>query len=163
MLLLLLKIILLWEIFNWNREVMCFLAGLKASAFDVQLNKTCFSKFNPFSFFFFFSAVQMTCGHNSTLSSCLFLSFLKSITNWLSPKIGLNWKCASVSRRKINFPWTQIVPRSSCRHHYVFFSQWSLLKIIQYSVISVTIPALKQADVFSWADIVAPATEDKYS
>lgn len=55
-LLLLLKIILLWETFNWSWEAMCFPAGLKASTFDVQLNKTCFSKFNPFFYFFFCTA-----------------------------------------------------------------------------------------------------------
>lgn len=86
------------------------------------------------------------------------------IHHWLT--FSKNWaelKVCFCQQKEKKFSFNTNSPKVKLQALLCIFFQWSLLKIIQYSVISVTIPALKQADVFSWADIVAPATEDKYS
>lgn len=126
---------------------MCFPAGLKASTFDVQLNKTCFSKFNPF-FLFFFSALQMTCGHNSILSSCLLFSFLKSFTDLTFSKNLAELEVCFCYQKESKLSLNTTSPKVKLQTSLCIFFQLCILKIIQYSVISVKIPALKQADVF---------------
>lgn len=139
---------------------MCFPAGLKASTFDVQLNKTYLNKFNPFFIFFFFcTEIDLWAQFHFKLT----LTFvLFEIHPWLTFSKNLaGLKVCFCYQKENKFSLNTNSPKVKLQTSLCIFFQWSVLKIIQYSVISVKIPALKQADVFSWADIVAPAMDHK--